>query len=477
MAELPESITTPEISNANKYNVLQRFVEIPVFVYFFAYALSESVCSNLILYKICKSSYNYNETICAKLVSSHDDNTTIYLEELMQPQASMIIMCKTLIEAIFPAIISLFLGPWSDMNGRKPLILSSSIGHLFYFVLLFGYVLLDNVSPWYLILASIPFSLMGASTSMITGSFCYVSDITNVSNRSYRMGILESALLFGILFGSLSSSYAYNALDYTGVFAICIVIALLGIFSTVLLEESLTTTPNNDERDGKIFDRRLVVDMITTCFKVRAQYRRAVLWLIMLACTSGILVMQGDAAVSYLFTREKLRWKLEDYTVFGAYNIVTTIVGVLIVALIFQKWLKMEDTIVSMISYFSAFIRAIIIIFVSKSWHMYLGASICCLRAVSGPINRAILTKIVPTEDAGKVLSLTTSLETIVPLISTPIYSFVYQNTLTTFPAAFNIMTAILYGLSFFLLMAVEVLLKKYPGNDYENLLNIQNEI
>lgn len=93
----------------------------------------------------------------------------------------------------------------------------------------------------------------------------------------------------------------------------------------------------------------------------------------MLACTSGILVMQGDAAVSYLFTREKLRWKLEDYTVFGAYNIVTTIVGVLIVALIFQKWLKMKDTIVSMISYFSAFIRAIIIIFVSKSWHMYLG--------------------------------------------------------------------------------------------------------
>lgn len=61
-----------------------------------------------------------------------------------------------------------------------------------------------------------------------------------------RMGILESALLFGVLFGSLSSSYAYNALNYTGVFGICIVMALLGIFSTVLLEESLTTTPNNE---------------------------------------------------------------------------------------------------------------------------------------------------------------------------------------------------------------------------------------
>lgn len=163
--------------------------------------------SNLLLYKICITN-GYNRTECNSFISSRGDNTTIFLEETLQSQATIIIMVKSVIEGLFPAIISLFLGPWSDINGRKPLIFSSLIGKinnsihtffgfifdiflyvqgfLFYYIVVIGYVLFDDLNPWYLVLASIPYSLTGGTSSIITGSFCYVSDITTSNNRSSR---------------------------------------------------------------------------------------------------------------------------------------------------------------------------------------------------------------------------------------------------------------------------------------------------
>lgn len=70
----------------------------------------------------------HSRTECSSVISSHGDNTTIILEENLQSQATNIIMCKSVIEGIFPAIISIYLGPWSDLNGRKPLIFSSLLG-------------------------------------------------------------------------------------------------------------------------------------------------------------------------------------------------------------------------------------------------------------------------------------------------------------------------------------------------------------
>lgn len=52
------------------------------------------------------------------------------IEILVQPHAAKIMMAQTIIEGVIPAIVSLFIGPWSDKFGRKPVIITTLCGML-----------------------------------------------------------------------------------------------------------------------------------------------------------------------------------------------------------------------------------------------------------------------------------------------------------------------------------------------------------
>lgn len=55
-------------------------------------------------------------------------NMTSKEQEIIQPAVANLQMIKILIETLIPSVTSLFLGPWSDINGRLPLLLSSISG-------------------------------------------------------------------------------------------------------------------------------------------------------------------------------------------------------------------------------------------------------------------------------------------------------------------------------------------------------------
>lgn len=50
------------------------------------------------------------------------NNDTQSLEKEVQKYATVVGTVKSIIEAVAPAILSTFLGVWSDTHGRKPLI-------------------------------------------------------------------------------------------------------------------------------------------------------------------------------------------------------------------------------------------------------------------------------------------------------------------------------------------------------------------
>lgn len=60
---------------------------------------------------------------CAKLGTNNHDNYTKALEEIVQPYANVISMTSSILGQVIPSAICLFIGPWSDKNGRKPVML------------------------------------------------------------------------------------------------------------------------------------------------------------------------------------------------------------------------------------------------------------------------------------------------------------------------------------------------------------------
>lgn len=99
-------------------------VEPTIFLLFLSEALVSSVIIDMYTLRVCEDDTNWNKTMCSNL------NDTIKSKEY--PRATELLMVKSLIETVIPATISFFLGPWSDINGRKPLIIGSVIGKIIY---------------------------------------------------------------------------------------------------------------------------------------------------------------------------------------------------------------------------------------------------------------------------------------------------------------------------------------------------------
>uniref|UniRef100_A0A6P7FUV5 Uncharacterized protein LOC114331363 n=1 Tax=Diabrotica virgifera virgifera TaxID=50390 RepID=A0A6P7FUV5_DIAVI len=111
--------------NLNKY----ISVEIPLFFMFVNFLLTSTLLTNLIVYRTCYIILGHNKTQCAELGSDNinivDKNATEALDKLVVPTADIITMVKTSVESIFPVIVCLVAGPWSDKHGRKPVLLMS----------------------------------------------------------------------------------------------------------------------------------------------------------------------------------------------------------------------------------------------------------------------------------------------------------------------------------------------------------------
>lgn len=58
-------------------------------------------------------------------------NMTAAEQEIVQPAVAELMMIKNIIDTLIPCIAALFLGPWSDKNGRLPLMLSAVSGRVF----------------------------------------------------------------------------------------------------------------------------------------------------------------------------------------------------------------------------------------------------------------------------------------------------------------------------------------------------------
>lgn len=66
-------------------------------------------------------------------------NMTAAEQEIIQPAVANLQMIKNLIETLVPCIATLFLGPWSDVNGRLPLFLSAISGKKYFWKIIFQY--------------------------------------------------------------------------------------------------------------------------------------------------------------------------------------------------------------------------------------------------------------------------------------------------------------------------------------------------
>lgn len=133
---------------------------------FFGSNLAGSIVPNQLLKQTCLT-YGYNPDDCANL----SGNATKDIEEHIQPHVAEIMMTDTLINSIIPAVMSLFIGPWTDRFGRKKVIIATFFGFAASRASLAGVSILADqlpmINPWLYVLPSIPVILVGGWPTLI----------------------------------------------------------------------------------------------------------------------------------------------------------------------------------------------------------------------------------------------------------------------------------------------------------------------
>ncbi|XP_037954829.1 tetracycline resistance protein, class C-like [Teleopsis dalmanni] len=436
-------ITTP-LEPKTELRKRSFILEPPTFLIFFAIYFASTVFQNQLLYQSCTYTFGHSAEDCKPLLGViQETNTSKKIEDDVQPYVSNILLAKSLITALIPAILSLFVGPWSDKFGRRFVILATFSGYFINFAILTilaGVAINSAFSPWLYIIASVPVAITGSTCVMVTGIYAYISDVASETDRAKRFMLNEAALGAGTALGNLCGGYLYevtNVVTIFGISAACSAAVL--IYAYFVLVESIE--PENISHESKIrsfFQLELVVDFVRTSIKPRRNYDRATMWITILSATIAAFVTQGSSNVSYLFLRKKFDWTASDFGTYNGISAVVQIGGAIIVTIILRRVFRISLVTVSIIALVSSTLQCLVSGVAAVSWEIYLAMALGFMGGVLTAMLRAILSLCSPANETAKIFALTTSLEAIAPLISSPIYTAVYNATFKTDPGVYN---------------------------------------
>lgn len=85
------------------------------------------------MYRTCLHVKHYTDSECKVFMFPDNSNVTKHIEEEVQAYLAYVSLVREVLESLVPAILSFFLGVWSDTYGRKPLIVWPLLGKFFFF--------------------------------------------------------------------------------------------------------------------------------------------------------------------------------------------------------------------------------------------------------------------------------------------------------------------------------------------------------
>ncbi|XP_037726516.1 solute carrier family 46 member 3 [Drosophila subpulchrella] len=405
--------------------------------------LSNLATQNLNLEKACRVNMAYGDEVCDALTRRQTANYTLE-EETVQQMVARMAAWKTVIQSLFPCLLILFWGSWSDRHRRrKPCILIPVVGEFLGVVGLMLCVYFEKAPMEAAALTEAIFpSLSGGWFTMLMGVFSYIADITTEEDRTLRIGILNVCFSVGVPIGMAFSGVLLKQIGFYGVFSISAAFYVIAfVYGFFFLEEPVArpekTAGEQKSLLADFFDRDHVVQTFRVAFKKGENQRRKRVILLMIVVMVIIGPLHGEMAVTYLFTRFRFNWSEVEFSFFSTYAMFTGLIGVIFCVGVLSHKLNIDDALVGVLSSTSKILSSFVYAFATLPWHMYLGGLVEIFNGTAFIAMRSIATKLVSKDELGKVNSLFGVAEALMPMVFAPMYTTLYAASLRVLPGAF----------------------------------------
>ncbi|KAI8126266.1 Solute carrier family 46 member 3 [Lucilia cuprina] len=407
-----------------------------MFLYMFAFMNTSVVEHDFFLQKACRVNNNFSDEICEHI----KDSENAEYKKLVQITTAQFYQWESIAAHVFPIILALFLGSFSDRRGRKFPLLMGLCGKLIYSVMI---VVNAKMKTWPLEMviytATLPSALTGSDVAIFASCFAYISDISTLRNRTMRVTILDVCYLSAMPTGVALGSYLfYNHFkrSYANMFTLNASLLVAAIIYTIFALEWQTTPKQRPLREvgccgflPDFFNKQHVIDSFTVLVRKRPGPRRC--FLILLLISMALYTFQRDEGqYLYIYTSFKFKWDISIFSTFKTVKSSAFVLAMLLGVPLFNKVFNWRDTTIVFIGAWAHAIARLFYYFATTGTLFYVGGLVSSLGPIVAPMIRAMTSKVVPLSERGKVFALLSVCDNAVPFISGVCYSQVYRATL-----------------------------------------------
>ncbi|XP_021362461.1 solute carrier family 46 member 3-like [Mizuhopecten yessoensis] len=417
--------------------------------YIYKWVSLNTILPDIILGSNATSSGNTPQQ-CAKNSSSDAENE-------YQRLAARFSLYFTLTEKGIALPVLAFFGIYSDLIGRKPLMIAGILVEAIKYGLI-SFLIYKDFHITYLFISYAICGLGGTYFSFYLGTLAAIADTTaRGKQRSFSIALLDAVIGLSALVGQITAGYVIHI---TGFVYINMIVA--GLFILILLSIIFLYKETRQNRQGtNSFKPRMswnicdAIKRITGFYTHKEQRRNMPLSIflttaVVFLCVYSAFSPRSDIEILYSLNFP-FCWSSVKIGYYRAVkDFVQMFIGVMVIKLLH---VCTTDEIICIIRCISGIASLVLMAFASNDWMMYLATALGVMCIVPIPLIRGIFSKAVLSDKQGALFANIYIFEILCSLGGSSIFNNIYAETQSIMKGLVFLVMAGFYLLSVFLLI------------------------
>ena len=418
------------------------WIVLPVILVSMTTATTDPVFLNDLMIKRYQVEYGLVSSVSPSAESACDadqfanDSSYSQLAGEVQKSVGQLNMIMSGVTAL-PAVISyILLGANCDRIGRRPLLILPCIGRILRFIILLLLVQFNLSNVW-LVVSSVVEGMFGSNSVLLLGAIAYISDCTNVHQRSRALLLEEAVVALTRIFPLLGLGFWLQHHDYTLPVSINLGINLAALIYIFLLQPE-----SYGENNRQIFHflrqlKRIRLSPIRGTYRVfliqRPGHNQRTIILLTAIQIALFVVLFGFVSIHPLYLYGKpLCFNALDLAILTSAQFSLMII-ISIILSFFERRYIMTSLLIPLIGTVTYMIHLILFGLAHTVWLLYLAVFIGCLFFVVMAVLRSQLTKLVNPEEFAVVFIATGIVEALGSYVIGIITNQIYTETVTIY--------------------------------------------